>query len=294
MGDGGSRSKPIWRDDGCEFPVMAGADLYMCGQKDNGVPLGVYKVPGDLVRTGSHTVCAAFEYFAHTQPGGAIDTDNPRRRVAVIPGRWERAPMEWLLNYGAPGPAQKAMWWIHHKYKFWWGNQDQGHLSYVGVPLVQKGGTSSKDTTYRRQLMCTVYDSYNAWLQVYVNGVLYGERHMNMYDHLVGVSNQWGNMIDVYEPDLYVGKAPKNQHSTANTGRYTNILEDANEKGHDFVGEFTMVAVWNNYLMTEAEAAKMAGIQDASVPSMTVKTIPVHRPTKFAMTPREATEITDT
>jgi len=22
--------------------------------------------------------------------------------------------MEWLLNYGAPGPAQKAMWWVHH------------------------------------------------------------------------------------------------------------------------------------------------------------------------------------
>jgi len=129
---------------------------------------------------------------------------------------------------------------------------------------------------------------------VYINGVLYGERHMNTYDHLVGVSNQWGNMIDVYEPDLYVGKAPKNQHSTANTGRYTNILEDANEKGHDFVGEFTMVAVWNNYLMTEAEAAKMAGMQDASVPAMTVKTIPVHRPTEFAMTPREATGITNT
>lgn len=141
--------------------------------------------------------------------------------------------------------------------------------------------------------MCTAYDSHNAWLQVYINGVLYGERSTNMYDHLTGVSNQWGNMIDVYEPDLYVGKAPRHQHSSDHTGRYTNILGDADEKGHDFVGEFTMVGVWNNYVMTEAEAARMAGIQDAAAPRMTVGKVPVHTPTAFAMTPREAAGVTD-
>ena len=96
----------------------------------------------------------------------------------------------WILNYGAPGPSQKGMWWVLHKQKQLFGQQDSGHTAFVINPAIHlMGYTGSKtppefqhypdkeytvghqfrkDPTYRRQLVCSVYDSSNNYLSIYV------------------------------------------------------------------------------------------------------------------------------
>ena len=106
------------------------------------------------------------------------------------------------------------------------------------------------------------------------------------------VSNQWGDMIDIYEPSLYVGKAPEHQRSTPQTGRYTNILESSTETGSDFIGAFTFVGVWNNRLMTKREACLMAGMSAAVCPP-SITSIPVHFPRSPPFTPKQWTCLTD-
>ena len=65
------------------------------------------------------------------------------------------------------------------KYKFWIGPQDLGHLGYTHNAPVQR---TYKTPRFRKQLLCTVYDAFNAWMSVYVNGHLFAERAMNQYD----------------------------------------------------------------------------------------------------------------
>lgn len=99
-------------------------------------------------------------------------------------------------------------------------------------------------------------------------------------------------MIDVYEPSLYVGKAPENQRSSPQTGRYTNILESATETGSDFIGAFTFVGVWNNRLMTKREGCLMAGMSAAVCPP-SITSIPVHFPRSPPFTPKQWTCLSD-
>ena len=161
---------------------------------------GVYRVKGDPIRTGSHSICAAYEIF---------NGNNERYSWDVI-----KPDFMWILNYGAPGPSQKGMWWVLHKQKQLFGQQDSGHTAFVINPAIHlMGYTGSKtppefqhypdkeytvghqfrkDPTYRRQLVCSVYDSFNNYLSIYVNGVLFGEKHLSMYDHNAGLSNHWG------------------------------------------------------------------------------------------------------
>ena len=63
--DGKDQTKPIWQSDGKYWNLVEGSmpkpNLMLERQGQNYVRKGVYKVPGSEVRTGSHTICMAFE-----------------------------------------------------------------------------------------------------------------------------------------------------------------------------------------------------------------------------------------
>ena len=254
--DGSSRRKPVWRAHGSEYHQlrnkMPKPNLLLTGTIKEPVPPGVYNVEGDTVRTGSHTICAAFEYNCK---GYGVE---PQKGYENCPLKEKKH--EILINYGPPETGFKGMYWKHDKWKDHVGGHDQSHLSMINVALSQK---IYRNKLYRKQLKCSVYDAHNNWMSVYINGVLFAERALNQYVyhpedgengevyHTWEVSQQFADSIDVVHNDLWVGKG---------------LVGD--DRSFDFKGRFTFVGVWNHFVMNKRQACLMAGIKEEQCPEV--------------------------